>query len=106
MNGKKNVLIIFGGKSGEHEVSVRSAQSIEKYIDKSKYVPHFLGITQDGKWHYGNQVAEITSGLKVLPPDVQVLLPSENEGNTLSLKTEKGLEPLTFDIIFPIIHGT
>jgi len=103
---KKNVLIIFGGKSGEHEVSVRSASAIEENIDHDKFETHVLGITQDGKWHYGHTIKEITSGLKVLAPSVQVLLPSENEGSTLSLNTSSGLEKMTFDVIFPIIHGT
>ncbi len=103
---KKNVLIIFGGKSGEHEVSVRSATAIEENIDQDKFNTHVLGITQDGKWHYGSSTAEISANLKVLPPDIQVLLPSENEGATLSLNKASGLEKITFDVIFPIIHGT
>ncbi len=103
---KQHVLIIFGGKSGEHEVSVRSAKSIEEHIDHDKYETHVLGITQDGRWHYGDTIAEITDGKKVIAPTVQVLLPNENEGNTLSLKTNAGLQNLSFDVIFPIIHGT
>lgn len=103
---KKNVLIVFGGKSGEHEVSVRSATAIEESIDREKFTTHVLGITQDGKWHYGNSIKEITADLKVISPTVQVLLPSENEGATLSLNTPSGLEKMSFDVIFPIIHGT
>ncbi len=103
---KKNVLIIFGGKSGEHEVSVRSARSIEENIDHDKFTTHVLGVTQDGRWHYGETIQEITDGKKVLPPSVQVLLPNENEGSTLSLQSGNGLEKLNFDVIFPIIHGT
>jgi len=103
---KKHVLIIFGGKSGEHEVSVRSARSIEENIDRDRFTTHVLGVTQDGRWNYGETIAEITDEKRVLQPSMQILLPSENEGATFSIITNTGLEKLSFDVIFPIIHGT
>lgn len=103
---KKQVLIIFGGKSGEHEVSVNSAKSIEKFLDRDLYDSHCLGVTQDGHWHYGQTVAEITEGHKVLPPNTTVSLPDGIHSNALSVSTNQGIQPLKSDIIFPIIHGT
>lgn len=104
---KKTVLIIFGGRSGEHEVSVKSALSIEKAIDKKKFSTHCLGITHDGVWHYGKSVEAITSGGKVLPPTQMVSLPAKGDAqNTLEITTKTGIEFVHTDCIFPIIHGT
>lgn len=54
---KLNVALIFGGKSGEHEVSLMSASSVYKYIDKDKYNVMTIGITKEGRWLYceGNE---------------------------------------------------
>ena len=49
--GKKlRVGVLFGGKSGEHEISLRSARSIIKAIDREKYTVVELGITREGRW--------------------------------------------------------
>ncbi|MCC6138056.1 MAG: D-alanine--D-alanine ligase A, partial [Bdellovibrionaceae bacterium] len=47
---KLKVGIIFGGKSGEHEVSIVSATSIYKSLDKNKYEVFLIGIDKDGRW--------------------------------------------------------
>ena len=47
---KLNVLIIFGGKSNEYEVSLKSASAVIDNIDKDKYNVMNIGITRDGKW--------------------------------------------------------
>ena len=47
---KKSVCIIFGGKSEEYEVSLRSAYSVLENIDTDKYIITKIGITRDGKW--------------------------------------------------------
>ncbi len=103
---KKQVLIIFGGKSGEHEVSVRSARSIEEAIDKELFETHCLGVTQEGRWHYGSSVQEVTDGKKVLPPNTTLSLPDGAHPKNLSIQTAHGQEPIQSDVIFPIIHGT
>lgn len=102
---KRKVLIVFGGKSGEHEVSNRSARSIEKYLDSDKFEPYVLGITYDGQWHFGSSVEKISDNLTVLPPKEHVSLPTEPGTRELTLHTETGAQNLQFDVIFPIIHG-
>ncbi len=49
---KLNVALIFGGKSGEHEVSLSSAASIYENINKDKYNVFTIGITKEGTWLY------------------------------------------------------
>ena len=47
---KKKVAILFGGCSEEHDVSIKSAREIWKYIDKEKYDPVYIGISRSGEW--------------------------------------------------------
>lgn len=87
----KNVLIVFGGKSKEHEVSVSSAQSIEDNIDSSRFKTSAMGITHQGTWHYGPTINQVTQNGKVIPAPNPSLIPSE--------------KILSADMVFLILHG-
>lgn len=91
----KKVIIILGGKSGEHEVSVNSALAIEKNIDKTKFKTRVIGIAHNGSWIEGEKIADIVANGKV-----------KQNGN-LTLPSDKVLTKLfEADVIFPVIHGT
>ena len=105
--------VIFGGRSGEHEVSIVSAQSIMAALDRKKYEVIPIGVTKEGKWIAGPQAVEfLKEGLKKLPFK-SVLTPDHTEKHLVKVK-EKGLVPLksqapsitSLDVIFPIMHGT
>jgi len=83
--------VVFGGKSGEHEVSVRSAASIFRALDKNKYEVELLGVDKSGGWHRMDQ-RWLPAGteMKSLPSGEKSLLPQEEK----------------LDAVFPIIHGT
>ncbi len=93
---KTRVAVLFGGRSGEHEVSIRSAASVIEALDKGKYDVVPLAITREGRW---------------LPPGESVrLLPAESRG---SLSTETAVtlskEPGAtsgVEVVFPVLHGT
>lgn len=87
---KIRVGIVFGGKSGEHEVSVRSAASIYKYLNKDKYEAILLGVDKRGNWHQIDQK----------------WLPSGTEMKSLAVKQSGLMSSLNVDVIFPIVHGT
>jgi D-alanine-D-alanine ligase len=108
---KIRVAIIFGGKSGEHEVSIVSATSVYKALDKDKYDVSLIGIDKEGRW--------------LLPEDTQLLAQSSNprliklnqEANSVAVvpfKSQNALIPMSsaqqktgaFDVIIPILHGT
>jgi len=113
--GKKlRVGIIFGGRSGEHEVSIRSARAVVEAIDRKKYDVIPIGITKEGKWLSPPDAAQL------LPPRAQSLLPSVAEKlrgdvailgdpshqGLISLRSNSASlpsEPL--DIVFPLLHG-
>ncbi|WCK53474.1 D-alanine--D-alanine ligase [Aneurinibacillus sp. Ricciae_BoGa-3] len=90
--GKKRLGIIYGGKSSEHEVSVHTAHSIIKAVDKGKYDILPIYIRVDGSWAQGPWV-------ETAPDDVNALRYETNKPfNLLGLKEQ-------LDVIFPVIHG-
>ena len=94
---KLRVGIIYGGRSGEHEVSVVSAASIFKHLDRSKYdaVPVF--IEKGGRWVLGGKAPEVLSaGAVDEPPPNQALQPTEPSA---------AVAGSGFDVIFPVLHG-
>ena len=95
---KIRVGVIFGGRSGEHEVSLRSAESIIKAIDRNKYDVVPIGITHQGRW-----LASKTA-LAMLPAkdQIQKVLTS---GESITLPAEPAGQGIV-DVIFPMLHGT
>src|SRR6267378_7410102 len=76
MARKLRIGVIFGGRSGEHEVSVRSARSVIDAIDKSKYDVVPIAITKEGNWLAPAVAAEL------LPPETQRTISAQNLGTT------------------------
>jgi len=94
---KLRVGILFGGKSGEHEVSLRSARSILAAIDRKKYDVVELGITPQGRWLQGGAAQKLIGG---------PITASSETGLSL---VEAAAEPGTktgLDVVFPVLHGT
>ncbi|MGL4914598.1 MAG: D-alanine--D-alanine ligase [Romboutsia sp.] len=103
---KLNVALIFGGKSGEHEVSLSSAASIYTHIDKSKYKVFTIGITKDGRWMYyeGNE-ENIKNGewVNLANENVEInLVPVGNKEVGLVFEDNR-VEKI--DVLFPVLHG-
>ncbi len=104
---KIRIGVIFGGRSGEHEVSLMSARSVLSVLDPQKYDVIEIGITHEGAWFTGNDV--LTSfeknDLKKLVP--AVLLPEPEQKGMLYTREGTGLKPVAhLDVIFPVLHGT
>jgi D-alanine-D-alanine ligase len=102
--------VIFGGRSGEHEVSLMSAQSVLGALDPARYIITPIGITHEGAWLTGQDVlqAMINNRLELLSP--ATLLPDPSyPGLRLIRNTQHG-EMLdlvkNLDVIFPVLHGT
>src|SRR5579871_5153783 len=131
---KLRVGILFGGRSGEHEVSLLSAASVLKAIDKEKYEVVPIGITKEGRWLTAESAENLlagkplhesralragdpatTSAAAVLAQGEYVVVPPE------PVHRESGLVPfqsdssplrrasdraINVDVIFPVLHGT
>jgi D-alanine-D-alanine ligase len=95
---KLRVGIVFGGRSGEHEVSLRSARSILSAIDRKKYDVVELGITKEGRWLPIGEAQQLL-GEPASTPTAEVSLSITAAAAEPALST--GL-----DVIFPVLHGT
>ncbi len=110
MKSKIRVGLIFGGRSGEHEVSLASARSVMAVLDPEKYEVVQIGITHDGRWlTQGNPLAQLTAARAALlaagaPTAAAPADPPMTEGRELVPgATGAAFPPL--DVIFPILHG-
>ncbi len=132
---KIRVGILFGGRSGEHEVSLLSAASVFNAIDKNKYEVVPIGITKEGRWvtaadaerllqgkfeegkHLRAGDPEATPGAAVLakgesvvvPPEPQrhgAMTPFETDASSHALTRRAADRAIDVDVIFPVLHGT
>ncbi|MDB4107924.1 D-alanine--D-alanine ligase [Bacteroidia bacterium] len=100
----KTAAIIYGGKSTEHEISIRSARNIFKAIDYQQYNPLLIAIAKDGKWYLKTK-QELESEVVVQPNGNQlVLIPGASADKISILVTNKSIGRI--DVVFPIVHGT
>lgn len=104
---KLRVAVIFGGRSGEHEVSLLSAASVIEAMNKDKYEVIPVGITKEGKWITSADAIEylqkgtgkaVETALLADPTRKQLVTFNKND-NTALLGSE-------IDVIFPVLHGT
>ena len=102
MQHKLRVGVVFGGRSGEHEVSLASARSIMAVMDRDKYEIVPIGITHDGRWlTSGDPLAALTAGEQTAAPaDPQAAA----TGRELVPGATGGRFP-PLDVIFPVLHG-
>ena len=131
---KLRVGILFGGRSGEHEVSLLSAASVLNAIDKEKYEVVPIGITKDGRWltaeHAENLLQgklmleprnlragdpDMTASAAVLARGEAVVVPPEpvhRQSGLVPFQTDAGMmrrasdRAINVDVIFPVLHGT
>jgi D-alanine-D-alanine ligase len=111
---KLRVGVIFGGRSGEHEVSIRSARAIVESIDQRKFEVVPIAITKEGKWLAPSQSAQL------LPPATHQRMaangPATGDVALIGDPSHKGLISLEsdthsfiaekLDVVFPALHGT
>ncbi len=102
---KYRVGILFGGKSGEHEISLRSARSIVKAIDRSRYAVVELGIAKDGRWLPTEDSALLLEGLSQAEIEAHPDHISST-GLTLASTAADPASGSPIDIVFPVLHGT
>ncbi|MFH8793761.1 D-alanine--(R)-lactate ligase VanA-Sc [Streptomyces sp. NPDC017941] len=94
--------IIFGGRSEEHLVSVKSAREVARNLDLEKYEPFYIGITKSGAW-------KLCDG-----PDAEwenrngrpVVLSPDNDVHGLLVLEEGSYGMIRLDVVLPVLHGT
>ena len=97
--------ILFGGRSGEHEVSLASAASVIRALDPEKYEAVPIGIDKDGRWLVSAKAHKLLAD--VLKTGNRVLLPADPSAATLvPLGAGAGQPSVPIDVVFPVLHGT
>ena len=104
---KLSVCILFGGISPEHEVSLRSAESVLNNIDHSKYNVFPVGITREGDWilYGGKDYSELPSGAWRNHPDNRKAAISPVRGQGLLSFEGDCVVRERIDVVFPVLHG-
>src|SRR5215204_2490142 len=113
---KTSIGVIFGGRSGEHEISVRSANAVIQNIDAARYEVVPIAISDTGRW------LNPTASAAMLSAEVRSMLPDgldAFEGSEIALVGDTGYSGLVnlsgnglsailaeLDVIFPVLHGT
>ena len=110
MSGKTKlrVGILFGGRSGEHEVSLASAASVIRALDPEKYEAVPIGITKEGRWLVGAVAQKLLP--EVLKSGERVVLPADPSAASLlpvaPAGSHQGSQGIHVDVMFPVLHGT
>lgn len=98
MNKKLTVAILYGGKSVEHEISIRSAKNVVSHIDNNLFSLVLLGISKKGSWYLVKSIEEeITLGT---PVSIKL-----DASNPYIIENHSG-STIKIDVVFPILHGT
>jgi D-alanine-D-alanine ligase len=95
--------VLFGGRSGEHEVSLASAASVIRGLDPDKYEAVPIGITKDGHWLVGEGAIKMLP--EILKGGRRVMLTADPTEAAL-VPLDRGAGAQRFDVIFPVMHGT
>ncbi|MCA1593719.1 MAG: D-alanine--D-alanine ligase [Acidobacteria bacterium] len=115
MTEKINVGVIFGGRSGEHEVSVRSAQAVIETIDAERYAVIPLAITREGRWLSPAESSRLLpeSARRLLGVDVStseealsIIGDPSHSGLVALERAGDGASARRLDVVFPVLHGT
>ena len=107
MADKLRVTVLFGGRSGEHEVSLMSARSVLSVLDPAKYEVTQVGITPEGTWLTGNNVLEKFESGKTDGLLSVMVSPDPAERGIYVFEGFSGIRKWTdVDVFFPILHGT
>lgn len=102
---KKNIVVLFGGQSSEHEISCISAATIIKNMDHDKYTVYPVGITKEGNWRLHEGTVDDLPEDKWVKGSVKAFLSPDATEKALYVFREDGMSKVTVDVVFPALHG-
>jgi D-alanine-D-alanine ligase len=116
MAKKLRVGVIFGGRSGEHEISLKSARAVIEAMDKDKYVVVPIAINKEGKWLSPAEAIKLlpeevtrglASGIREAAGEGVAIIGDPSRRGLVTLDAETaGRPPQPLDVVFPVLHGT
>jgi D-alanine-D-alanine ligase len=105
---KTKVLILFGGRSTEHEVSINSARNVANAINTQTYDPILVGISKEsGTWHYvpGNDIPSAMTIVSDARADTANIVNLYKANNSIHIKNVDGTIDIPIHFVLPITHG-
>lgn len=96
---RKRVVVLFGGRSAEHEISCISARSVMEALDQDRYEVVPIGIAKDGTWRL------MPAGPPAVEAGARSLPQVEPSGHELALGESTLTETGSIDVVFPVLHG-
>ena len=106
MTRKLRVGVIFGGRSGEHEVSLVSATAVMQHLDPDRYEVVPIGITPGGKWISSGRALTLLKAKAGPENETEQSLLPEPSRHALVDPTGRGAGGTALDVLFPVVHGT
>jgi len=113
---RTRVGVIFGGRSGEHDISVRSAETVVEALDREKYEVIPIAIGRDGRWLGPEQAKSLLNPvagdlISLEPkfegdPEIGLIGNQKLEGLTLFHDRQQDPVELNLDVVLPVLHGT
>lgn len=101
----KKLLILCGGRSAEHEISIKSAKNILKAIDRSQFTPILVGISRSGTWYYLEDESYIENHSNIDDNlDSSLISGLVRFPTSTCLSTQQGIT-IPIDVAFPVLHG-
>ncbi|MGN0867566.1 MAG: D-alanine--D-alanine ligase family protein [Oligosphaeraceae bacterium] len=104
------VLLLCGGKSAEHQVSLISCHSVYQALDRKKYTPVVAGIDEEGVWHFYGDKEFLDNGEDPrrvkLREDAPVCFPMSTPQGAALVFPGSRRKPVPFSLAFPVLHGT
>lgn len=98
-----NVAILYGGRSGEHDVSLMSTKNVLRNLDSARFEPILIGITAAGEWHLQprSSVEEVVAGGDLVIEDTGAFVDARPSGGLF-----RDGNSIDVDVVFPVLHGT
>lgn len=108
MTKKLRIGVIFGGRSGEHEVSLRSAESVINALDREKYDVVPIAITKEGRWLKSSEATQLLPSAVIESADKHVAILGDPTDRGLAWIAAQGVSEAreSLDVLFPVLHGT
>jgi D-alanine-D-alanine ligase len=106
MKNKLKLGIIYGGRSGEHEVSLMSARSVLSVIDRRKFDVIEIGISRQGQWFIGNDLMKKLEDENFDQLTPAIFLPTPQNPGIYARENDRILLHSHLDVLFPVMHGT
>lgn len=102
---KRTIAVLFGGRSTEHEVSIKSARNIISQIDRDRWNILLIGITKEGRWVNNEHLEDLEDGSWTASGVTAELSPDSTRKSVIITDTDGTVKDIPVDVVWPVLHG-